>query len=49
MIVVNTPGLKGSPAAAADAQRWIERLEYAQTGKISPTMPGPSSAPQVGP
>lgn len=38
-----------SPAAAADAQRWIERIEYAQTGKISPTMPGPSSAPQVGP
>ncbi len=38
-----------SPAAAADAQRWLERIEYAQTGKVSPTMPGPSSAPRAGP
>ncbi|MDH3727948.1 MAG: hypothetical protein OER77_10495 [Myxococcales bacterium] len=38
-----------SPAAAADAQRWIERIDYAQTGQVSPTMPGPSSALQAGP
>ncbi len=38
-----------SPAAAADAQRWIERIEYAQSGQVSPTMPGPSSALQAGP
>ena len=38
-----------SPAAAADAQRWIERIEYAQVGQISPTMPGPSSALRAAP
>ncbi|MDH3485312.1 MAG: tetratricopeptide repeat protein [Myxococcales bacterium] len=38
-----------SPAAAADAQRWIERIEYAQTGQVSPTMLGPSSVLQAGP
>ncbi len=38
-----------SRAAAAEAQRWIERIEYAQTGQVNPTMPGPSSALQAGP
>jgi tetratricopeptide (TPR) repeat protein len=38
-----------SRAAAADAQRWIERVEYAETGKVSPTMPDPSSAPRAAP
>jgi hypothetical protein len=38
-----------SRAASAEAQRWIERIEHAQTGQVSPTMPGPSSAPQAVP
>ena len=38
-----------SPAASAEAQRWIERIEYAQTGQVSPTLPGPSSAPRAAP
>lgn len=38
-----------SPAAAADAQRWIERIEYAQTGGVSSTTPDPSSVPQAAP
>lgn len=38
-----------SLAAAADARRWIERIEHAQTGRVSPMMPGPSSAPQAAP
>ncbi|MGB5813017.1 MAG: hypothetical protein WBG86_20965 [Polyangiales bacterium] len=38
-----------SPAAAVEAARWIERIEYAQVGTVSPTLPGPSSAPRADP
>jgi len=31
-----------SRAAGAEAARWIERIEYAQTRTISPALPGPS-------
>ena len=36
-------------AAGAEAQRWLERIEYAQTRTVSPALPGPSSAPQAAP
>jgi tetratricopeptide (TPR) repeat protein len=38
-----------SRAAGADAQRWLERIEYAQTRTVSPALPGPSSAPRAAP
>jgi hypothetical protein len=38
-----------SRAAQAEAQRWLERIDYAQTGAITPALPGPSSAPQAAP
>jgi tetratricopeptide (TPR) repeat protein len=38
-----------SRAAGAEAQRWLERIEYAQTGSVSPVLPGPSSAPRAAP
>ena len=38
-----------SRAAGAEARRWLERIEYAQTGTVSPALPGPSSAPQAAP
>jgi tetratricopeptide (TPR) repeat protein len=38
-----------SRAANAEAQRWLERIEYAQTKSVSPALPGPSSAPQAAP
>jgi len=38
-----------SRAADAEAQRWLERIEYAQTQTVSPVLPGPSSAPQAAP
>jgi len=31
-----------SRAAGAEAQRWLERIEYAQTRSVSPAFPGPS-------
>lgn len=33
-----------SRAAHAEAERWSERIEYAQTQTVSPALPGPSSA-----
>ena len=38
-----------SRTANAEAHRWLERIEYAQTGKVSPGLPGPSSAPPAVP
>ncbi|MBW1905439.1 MAG: hypothetical protein JRJ24_09065, partial [Deltaproteobacteria bacterium] len=38
-----------SRAAGAEAQRWLERIEYAQTRTVSPVLPGPSSAPRAAP
>ena len=38
-----------SRAARAEAQRWLERIDYAQTLAVSPALPGPLSAPQVAP
>ncbi|MFW2387137.1 MAG: tetratricopeptide repeat protein [Polyangiales bacterium] len=38
-----------SRAAEAEAQRWLERIEYAETQSVSPALPGPSSAPQAAP
>jgi tetratricopeptide (TPR) repeat protein len=38
-----------SRAASAEAQRWLERIEYAQTQTVSPALPGPSSAPRAAP
>ncbi|MEM7435352.1 MAG: hypothetical protein AAF436_09390 [Myxococcota bacterium] len=38
-----------SAATAAEAERWLERIEFARTGKVSPTWPSPSSAPRAGP
>jgi len=38
-----------SRAAGAEAQRWLERIEYARTRTVSPVLPGPSSAPQAAP
>jgi len=31
-----------SRAAGAEAQRWLERIEYARTRTVSPVLPGPS-------
>jgi tetratricopeptide (TPR) repeat protein len=38
-----------SRAAGAEAQRWLERIEYAETRTVSPALPGPSSAPRAAP
>jgi tetratricopeptide (TPR) repeat protein len=38
-----------SRAAGAEAQRWLERIEYAQTQSVSAALPGPSSAPRAAP
>jgi tetratricopeptide (TPR) repeat protein len=38
-----------SRAAQAEAQRWLERIDYAQTRAVSPALPDPSSAPQAAP
>ena len=38
-----------SCAASAEAQRWLERIEYARTGSVSPKLPGPSSARRAAP
>ena len=38
-----------SRAANAEAERWLERIEYAQTGNLSPALPDPSSAPRAAP
>lgn len=38
-----------SRAAGAEAERWLERIEYAQTGTVSPKLGGPSSAPRAAP
>jgi tetratricopeptide (TPR) repeat protein len=38
-----------SRAANAEAQRWLERIEYARTRDLSPVLPGPSSAPRAAP
>jgi tetratricopeptide (TPR) repeat protein len=39
----------GSRAAAAEAKRWLERIEYAETQSLNPALPDPSSAPRVAP
>ncbi|MBT8470575.1 MAG: hypothetical protein KJN97_17645, partial [Deltaproteobacteria bacterium] len=36
-------------AAQAEAQRWLERIDYAQTRAVSPALPDPSSAPPAAP
>jgi len=38
-----------SRAARAEAERWLERIEYAQTRTVSPALPSPSSAPRAAP
>jgi tetratricopeptide (TPR) repeat protein len=38
-----------SRAAGAEAERWLERIEYAQTDTVSPALPDPSSAPRAAP
>ena len=38
-----------SAAATAEAELWLERIEYAQTGTVSPTLRGPSSARRAAP
>ncbi|MDH3819125.1 MAG: hypothetical protein OES21_10940, partial [Myxococcales bacterium] len=38
-----------SRASSAEAQRWLERIDYAQTRTVSPALPGPSSAPRAAP
>ena len=38
-----------SRAAAARAERWLERIEYAETGSVSPRLGGPSSARRAAP
>jgi len=38
-----------SRAASAEAQRWLERIDYAQMQTVSPALPGPSSAPRAAP
>ncbi len=38
-----------SRAARAESERWLERIEYAETGGVSPAVPGPSSAPRAVP
>ncbi len=39
----------GSRAAQAESERWLERIEYAETSGVSPALPGPSSAPRAAP
>ena len=38
-----------SLAAAAEAERWLERIEYARARELNPTHPAPSSVPRAGP
>ena len=38
-----------SRAAAAEAWLWLERIELAETGRVSPRLGGPSSAPRAEP
>ena len=38
-----------SRAANAEAERWLERIEYAQTRTVNPALPGPSLAPRAEP
>lgn len=38
-----------SLGAAAEAERWLERIEYTQTGQVSPKLGGPSSAHRAAP
>ena len=38
-----------NPASQSEAERWLERIEYAQTGTISPRLEGPSSARPAAP
>ncbi len=38
-----------SRAATARAERWLERIEYAETGSVSPRLEGPSSARRAAP
>lgn len=38
-----------SRATRAESERWLERIDYAETGSVSPALPGPSSAPQAAP
>jgi AraC-like DNA-binding protein len=38
-----------SRAANAEAERWLERIEYAQNQNLSPALPSPSSAHQAAP
>ena len=38
-----------SRAAGAESQRWLERIEYAETRTVSPVLPGPSSALRAAP
>jgi tetratricopeptide (TPR) repeat protein len=38
-----------SRAADAEAWRWLERIEYAETRMVSPALPGPSSALRAAP
>jgi len=38
-----------SRAGRAEGERWLERIEYAQTGTLSPVLPSPSSAPRAAP
>jgi tetratricopeptide (TPR) repeat protein len=42
-------GASNSRAAAAESERWLERIEYAETKGVSPALPGPSSAPRAAP
>ena len=38
-----------SRASHAEGQLWLERIDYARTGGVSPVLPGPSSALQAAP
>jgi hypothetical protein len=38
-----------SRAAHAEAVRWLERIELAETGRLSPKLPSPWSAPLAAP
>ena len=38
-----------SAAARAEAERWLERIEYTENGAFNPTLPGPSLVPRAGP
>ncbi len=40
---------RSSRTANAEAERWLERIEYAQTQTVTPALLGPSSAPRVEP